>query len=53
MVGELGTEEKPFKRVPVVEYQIPKRIFTDRLLQEDGGLDTAQGNFMRGLWDFA
>ncbi|PLN82742.1 putative nucleolar protein [Aspergillus taichungensis] len=53
MVGELGTEEKPFKRVPVVEYQIPKRIFTDRLLQEDGGVDTAQGSFMRGLWDFA
>lgn len=49
---ELGTEEKPLKRIPVVEYHIPKRIFTDRLLEEDGGEDTAPGSFMRGLWDF-
>ncbi|PKX91052.1 ribosome biosynthesis protein NOC4 [Aspergillus novofumigatus IBT 16806] len=51
--AELGTEDKPFKRIPVVEYHIPKRIFTDRLLEEDGGQDTAPGNFMRGLWNFA
>lgn len=51
--AELGTEDKPFKRIPVVEYHIPKRIFTDRLLDEDGGQDTAPGNFMRGLWNFA
>lgn len=51
--GELGTEEKPLKRIPVVEYHIPKRIFTDRLLEEDGGEDTAPGSLMRGLWDFS
>ncbi|KAF4213021.1 hypothetical protein CNMCM8980_000153 [Aspergillus fumigatiaffinis] len=51
--AELGTEDKPFKRIPVVEYHIPKRIFTDRLLEEDGGQDTSPGNFMRGLWNFA
>lgn len=51
--AELGTEDKPFKRVPVVEYHIPKRIFTDRLLEEDGGQDTAPGSFMRNLWNFA
>lgn len=50
--GELGTEEKPLKRTPVVEYQIPKRIFTDRGLEEDGGQDTAPGSLMRELWDF-
>ncbi|KAI2921727.1 hypothetical protein CBS147320_7675 [Aspergillus niger] len=51
--GELGTEDKPFKRTPVVEYQIPRRIFTDRLLEEDGGQDSGLGSFVRGLWDFA
>lgn len=51
--AELGSGEKPLKRIPVVEYQIPKRIFTDRGLEEDGGLDTAPGSFMRGLWDFS
>ncbi|GIJ90648.1 hypothetical protein Asppvi_009609 [Aspergillus pseudoviridinutans] len=51
--AELGTEDRPFKRIPVVEYHIPKRIFTDRLLEEDGGQDTAPGNFIRGLWSFA
>ncbi|KAL7650893.1 Maturation and nuclear export of 40S ribosomal subunits interacting protein [Aspergillus niger] len=51
--GELGTEDKPFKRTPVVEYQIPRRIFTDRLLEEDGGQDSGPGSFVRGLWDFA
>ncbi|KAJ5475261.1 hypothetical protein N7539_008327 [Penicillium diatomitis] len=51
--GELGTGEKPLRKTPVVEYQIPKRIFTDRLLQEDGGLDSGAGCFMRGLWDFS
>ncbi|KAI9925019.1 hypothetical protein AWENTII_006658 [Aspergillus wentii] len=51
--GELGTEDKPIKRTPVVEYQIPKRIFTDRGLEEDGGQDTAPGSLIRGLWDFA
>ncbi|ODM21498.1 hypothetical protein SI65_02342 [Aspergillus cristatus] len=50
--GELGTEDRPFKRVPVVEYHIPKRIFTDRGLEEDGGIDTAPGSLMRNLWDF-
>lgn len=50
--AELGSEEKPLKRVPVVEYQIPKRIFTDRGLQEDGGYDVAPGSMLRALWDF-
>ncbi|KAI9374379.1 CBF/Mak21 family-domain-containing protein [Aspergillus egyptiacus] len=50
--AELGLEEKPFKKIPVVEYQIPKRIFTDRMLEEDGGVDTAPGSLMRALWDF-
>ncbi|OJJ84678.1 ribosome biosynthesis protein NOC4 [Aspergillus glaucus CBS 516.65] len=50
--GELGTEDRPFRRVPVVEYHIPKRIFTDRGLEEDGGIDTAPGSLMRNLWDF-
>lgn len=51
--AELGSEAKPLKRIPVVEYQIPKRIFTDRLLEEDGGQDTAPGSLLRGLWDFS
>ncbi|KAJ5455533.1 uncharacterized protein N7458_003797 [Penicillium daleae] len=51
--GELGTGEKPLRKVPVVEYQIPKRIFTDRLLEEDDGVDSGAGSFMRGLWDFS
>lgn len=51
--AELGTGERPLKRIPVVEYQIPKRIFTDRLLEEDGGQDTAPGHLLRGLWDFS
>ncbi|KAH8429879.1 ribosome biosynthesis protein NOC4 [Aspergillus melleus] len=51
--AELGSGDKPLKRVPVVEYQIPKRIFTDRLLEEDGGQDTAPGHLLRGLWDFS
>lgn len=51
--AELGTGEKPLKKIPVVEYQIPKRIFTDRLLEEDGGVDTAQGSLLRTLWDFS
>lgn len=50
--GELGSEDKPLKRIPVVEYQIPKRIFTDRGLDEDGGQDTAPGSLIRGLWNF-
>ncbi|KAJ5114463.1 hypothetical protein NUU61_000222 [Penicillium alfredii] len=50
--AELGSEERPMRKTPVVEYQIPKRIFTDRLLEEDGGLDSGAGSFMRGLWDF-
>ncbi|OJD17061.1 hypothetical protein AJ78_02809 [Emergomyces pasteurianus Ep9510] len=53
MVGlELGKEEKGLRKVPVVEFQIPKRIFTDRLLEEDGGLDKEVGALVRGLWDF-
>jgi U3 small nucleolar RNA-associated protein 19 len=51
--GELGTGEKPLRKPPVVEYQIPKRIFTDRMLEEDGGVDFGPGSFMRGLWDFS
>ncbi|KKK25836.1 ribosome biogenesis protein [Aspergillus rambellii] len=51
--AELGSEEKPLRKVPVVEYQIPKRIFTDRMLEEDGGQDTAPGSLMRALWDFS
>ncbi|KAL5336687.1 CBF/Mak21 family-domain-containing protein [Aspergillus crustosus] len=51
--AELGTEEKPLRKIPVVEYQIPKRIFTDRLLEEDGGVDTAPGKLLRSLWDFS
>ncbi|KAF9894393.1 hypothetical protein FE257_007896 [Aspergillus nanangensis] len=51
--AELGVEAKPLKRIPVVEYQIPKRIFTDRQLEEDGGQDTAPGSLLRGLWDFS
>ncbi|KAJ5765715.1 hypothetical protein N7520_005274 [Penicillium odoratum] len=50
---ELGTGERPLKKTPVVEYQIPKRIFTDRLLEEDGGVDSGAGSFMRGLWEFS
>ncbi|KAL1879577.1 Maturation and nuclear export of 40S ribosomal subunits interacting protein [Paecilomyces lecythidis] len=52
LLAELGTEEK-MKKTPVVEYQIPKRIFTDRLLEEDGGHDTAPGRMLRELWDFS
>ena len=51
--GELGTGERPLKKTPVVEYQIPKRIFTDRLLEEDGGVDSGPGAFVRSLWDFS
>lgn len=51
---ELGAEEKPsFKKPPVVEFFIPKRIFTGRLLDEDGGVDTAPGSMLRELWDFS
>ncbi|KAJ9309607.1 hypothetical protein DTO217A2_897 [Paecilomyces variotii] len=52
LLAELGTEEK-MKKTPVVEYQIPKRIFTDRLLTEDGGQDTAPGRMLRELWAFS
>ncbi|KAJ5625512.1 hypothetical protein N7510_001821 [Penicillium lagena] len=51
--AELGEEERPMRKVPVVEYQIPKRIFTDRLLEEDGGVDSGPGCFLRELWDFS
>ena len=50
--SDLGTGERPLRKTPVVEYQIPKRIFTDRLLEEDGGVDSGPAVFMRGLWDF-
>jgi U3 small nucleolar RNA-associated protein 19 len=54
LLAELGKEEKPtFKKAPVVEFQIPKRIFTDRLLAEDNGVDTAPGSLLRKLWDFS
>ncbi|KKA23846.1 Ribosome biogenesis protein Noc4 [Rasamsonia emersonii CBS 393.64] len=53
LLAELGVEEKPtFKKAPVVEFHIPKRIFTDRLLEEDNGVDTAPGSLVRKLWDF-
>ncbi|KAL3478979.1 CBF/Mak21 family-domain-containing protein [Aspergillus californicus] len=51
--AELGLEEKPLRKIPVVEYQIPKRIFTDRMLEEDGGVDTAPGSLVRALWNFS
>ncbi|PGH12715.1 hypothetical protein AJ79_04075 [Helicocarpus griseus UAMH5409] len=50
---ELGKEERELRKAPVVEFQIPKRIFTDRLLAEDGGVDSEVGSFVRGLWDFS
>ncbi|PGH26800.1 hypothetical protein AJ80_01566 [Polytolypa hystricis UAMH7299] len=49
---ELGKEERPFKNAPVVEFQIPKRIFTDRLLEEEDGEDGELGSLLRNLWDF-
>jgi U3 small nucleolar RNA-associated protein 19 len=49
--AELGKEEKPMKKAPVVEFQIPKRIFTDRGL-EDGGEDVGPGSLLRALWEF-
>ncbi|KAL2218967.1 putative ribosome biogenesis protein Noc4 [Thermoascus aurantiacus ATCC 26904] len=54
LLAELGADDnKPLKKTPVVEYQIPKRIFTDRKLDEDGGVDTGPGSLMRNLWDFS
>ncbi|KAI5283118.1 hypothetical protein KEM55_001758 [Ascosphaera atra] len=59
LATELGaglTEEKeqPYKKPPVVEFQIPKRIFTGRLLEVDGGIDNEQAaGLMRRLWDFS
>lgn len=53
LIAELGVEERPFKKAPVIEFQIPKRIFTDRLLEEDRGEDTAPGSMLRQLWDFS
>lgn len=53
--AELGrglTEERPFRKVPVVEFQIPKRIFTNRMLEEDGGVDRERNAALRKLWDF-
>ncbi|CAI7590539.1 unnamed protein product [Penicillium glandicola] len=52
VTADLGLEERNLKKIPVVEYQIPKRIFTDRLLAEDGGVDSGPGCFMRDLWEF-
>ncbi|KAJ5371807.1 CCAAT-binding factor [Penicillium concentricum] len=52
VTADLGLEERNLKKIPVVEYQIPKRIFTDRLLEEDGGVDSGPGSFMRDLWEF-
>lgn len=53
MVGaELGRGDNALKRTPVVEFQIPKRIFTDRGLEEDGGQDAAPGALLRELWEF-
>lgn len=54
MLGaELGKEERVMKRTPVVEFKIPKRIFTDRMLEEDGGVDTEPLSLLRKLWDFS
>ncbi|KAI5290468.1 hypothetical protein KEM54_001474 [Ascosphaera aggregata] len=53
---ELGSgllEEKAFRKPPVVEFQIPKRLFTDRMLEQDGGIDTEQCSLMRNLWTYA
>ncbi|EED13396.1 ribosome biogenesis protein Noc4, putative [Talaromyces stipitatus ATCC 10500] len=53
LMAELGVEEKPFRKAPVVEFQIPKRIFTDRLLmEEDRGEDRGTGSLLRKLWEF-
>ncbi|KAJ5971342.1 CCAAT-binding factor [Penicillium vulpinum] len=52
VTADLGVEERNLKKIPVVEYRIPKRIFTDRLLEEDGGVDSGPGSFMRELWEF-
>ncbi|KAJ6159705.1 CCAAT-binding factor [Penicillium chrysogenum] len=52
VTADLGVEERNLKKIPVVEYQIPKRIFTDRLLEEDGHVDSGPGCFMRNLWEF-
>ncbi|KAK2785736.1 hypothetical protein FQN52_008285 [Onygenales sp. PD_12] len=52
VVTELGKEERELRKAPVVEFQIPKRIFTDRLLVEDGGVDGEVGSMVRGLWNF-
>jgi U3 small nucleolar RNA-associated protein 19 len=52
VTAELGLEERNIRKIPVVEYQIPKRIFTDRLLEEDGGVDSGAGCLMRAMWDF-
>lgn len=53
LISELGVEERPLKKIPVIEFQIPKRIFTDRLLEEDRGEDTAPGSMLRRLWNFS
>lgn len=50
--SDLGTGERVLRKTPVVEYQIPKRIFTDRLLEEDGGVDSGPAAFLREFWDF-
>lgn len=53
VTAELGAEEKPFRKLPVVEFQIPKRIFTDRLLvEEDGGKDKGTGRLLRRVIEF-
>lgn len=53
LMAELGVEEKPFRKQPVVEFAIPKRIFTDRLLrEEDGGEDKGVGRLLRGVVEF-
>ncbi|GAM33712.1 hypothetical protein TCE0_013r00818 [Talaromyces pinophilus] len=53
LMAELGAEEKTFRKQPVVEFQIPKRIFTDRLLvEEDGGEDKGVGRLLRGVVEF-
>lgn len=52
-IGAGLVEEKSFRKPPVVEFQIPKRIFTDRMLEQDGGVDTEQCSLMRSLWAYS
>jgi U3 small nucleolar RNA-associated protein 19 len=43
---------KESKKVPVVEWKIPKRIFTRAEVEEEEG-DVREGNLITRLWDFS